>query len=73
MSTIKPMNNEFNSMIDDFLNQDEDYEEQVRYGSEMLATDLFNAMLHYYPEALPEVLELLDKLHNQYRGRINAR
>lgn len=72
------MINDLNSMTGDFLNQEEEdslltveeYEEQVRYGSEMLAQDLFNAMLYYYPEALPEVIELLDKLHNQYRGRI---
>lgn len=55
------------------------YEKQVMYGSEMLAQDLFletrltgrvNSMLLYYPEALPEVIELLDRLHSRYRGRI---
>jgi hypothetical protein len=33
-------------------------------------TQVINSMLSYYSEALPEVIELLDRLHNQYRGRI---
>jgi len=37
-------------------------EEQVRYGQKILAQDLFNAMLRYYPEALPEVIKLLANL-----------
>jgi hypothetical protein len=48
----------------------EDEKEQVQYGQEVLAQDLFNSMLRHYPEALPEVIELLDTLHNQYKGRI---
>lgn len=50
--------------------ENKDEEELAQYGNEMLAQDLFNSMLRYYPEALPEVIEVLDKLHNQYRGRI---
>lgn len=57
---------DFKKLVDKTLKE----KEQVRYGQEVLAQDLFNAMLRYYPEALPEVIEILSKLHNQYRGRI---
>ena len=57
---------DFKKLIDKKIKE----REQIRYGQEVLAQDLFNAMLRYYPEALPEVIEVLDKLHNQYRGKI---
>ena len=52
------------------VKKEEDEEELAKYGHEILAQDLFNSMLRYYPEVLPEVIELLDRLHNQYRGKI---
>lgn len=57
---------DFKKLVDKTIKE----KEQIRYGQEILAQDLFNSMLRYYPEALPEVIEVLDRLHNQYRGRI---
>jgi len=57
---------DFKKLVDNAIKE----KEQIQYGQEILAQDLFNSMLRYYPEALPEVIEVLDRLHNQYRGRI---
>jgi len=65
-SDIDYLKKDFKELVDTEIKE----KEKVRYGQEVLAQDLFNAMLRYYPEALPEVIELLDKLHNQYKGRI---
>lgn len=56
---------DFKEFVDETIKD----KENLRYGQEILAQDLFNSMLLYYPEALPEVIELLDKLHDQYHGR----
>ena len=57
---------DFKELVDKIIKE----KEQIQYGQKMLAQDLFNSMLRYYPEALPEVIEVLDKLHNRYRGRV---
>lgn len=45
----------FTQYIDSLIPEEE--EEEVKDGQEVLAQDLFNDMLYYYPEALPEVIE----------------
>jgi len=62
---------QYTRYIDSILPVEEKDEEQVRYDQEVLAQNLFNYLFLRCPEALPEVIELLDRLHNQYRGRIN--
>lgn len=57
---------DFKKLVDKKIKE----KEQVQYGNEILAQNLLNSMLRYYPEALSEVIEGLERLHNQYRGRI---
>lgn len=58
---------QFTEYIDSLV-PEEDEKEQIQYGQEVLATDLFNDVLYNYPEALPEVIKFLDQLQDRYKG-----
>jgi hypothetical protein len=57
-SDIDYLKKDFKELVDTEIKK----KEQVKYGQKVLAQDLFNSMLRYYPEALPEVIELLANL-----------